>query len=163
MPIYHFDEQNLRGGKGEAFLDAFFAERGHYIQKATRGQQRLGIDRVFLKDGGLVRVEYKTDLLAQRTGRVFVETISSDASGKPGWVHTSQADVIVYFIPGLNVIYVVPPARLRQELPGWEQAYPTRSASNEDYATHGLLIPVEEFERQASQVFHLPLDAGPSL
>src|SRR5690349_24780228 len=125
MPVYHFDEQNTRGGKGEAFLDTFFAERGHYIQKATRGQQRLGIDRVFLKDDGIVQVEYKTDLLAHKTGRVFVETISMDSNGKQGWVFTSHADVIVYFIPGLKVIYVVPPERLRESVPRWEQAYPT--------------------------------------
>lgn len=159
MPVYHFDEQNARGGKGETFLDSFFAGRGHYIQKATRGQQRLGIDRVFLKDGGVVQVEYKTDLLAHRTGRVFIETISSDAKGKQGWVYTSRADVIVYFIPGLKVIYVTPPSKLRDALPRWEQAYPTRAAANEDYSTHGILIPVEEMERQASQVFHLPPDA----
>lgn len=159
MPVYHFDEQNVRGGKGEAFLDTFFAERGHYIQKATRGQQRLGIDRVFLKDGGVVQVEYKTDLLAHRTGRVFIETISMDTNGKQGWVFTSRADVIVYFIPGLRMIVVVPPARLRGEVPRWEQTYPTRAAANEEYSTHGILIPIEEFERQASQVFHLPPDA----
>jgi hypothetical protein len=159
MPVYHFDEQNLRGGKGESFLDSFFAERGHYIQKATRGQQRVGIDRVFLKDGGALQVEYKTDLLAHRTGKAFVETISSDSSGKQGWAYTSRADVIVYFIPGLSVIFVVPPARLREQLERWQQAYPTRSAPNQDYATHGILVPIEEFERQASQVFHLPPDA----
>jgi hypothetical protein len=159
MPVYHFDEQNLRGGKGEVFLDTFFIERGHYIQKATRGQQRLGIDRVFLKDGGVVLVEYKTDLLAHRTGRVFIETISMDTSGKQGWVFTSHADLIVYFIPGLKLIIVVPPEKLREQVPRWEQAYPTRTASNEDYSTHGILIPIDELERQASQVFHLPADA----
>ena len=159
MPVYHFDEQNLRGRKGEAFLDAFFRERGHYIQRATRGQQRLGIDRVFLKDNGLVRVEYKTDLLAHQTGKVFIETVSSDADDKQGWVYTSQADVIVYFIPGLRVIYVVPPGKLRDHIDGWQAAYPTRAAPNEEYSTHGILVPIEEFERQASQVFRLPPEA----
>jgi len=159
MPVYHFDEQNLQGTKGEAFLDGFFAERGHYIQKATRGQQRLGIDRVFLKDGAVVRVEYKTDLLAHKTGRVFIETVSMDSSGKQGWVYTSQADLIVYFIPGLKRIVAVPPDKLRGEIARWEHAYPTRAAANEDYSTHGILVPIEELERQASQVFQLPPDA----
>jgi len=159
MPVYHFDEQNLRGGKGEAYLDTFFAERGHYIQKATRGQQRLGIDRVFLKDGTVVRVEYKTDLLAHKTGRVFIETVSMDSSGKQGWAFTSRADLIVYFIPGLKRIVVVPPENLRSEIGRWEQIYPTRAASNEEYSTHGILVPIEELERQASQLFHLPPDA----
>lgn len=152
---YNFDEQNLQGAKGEAFLDAFFAERGHTIQPATRGQQRIGIDRVFLWEGKMARIEYKTDFLAADTGHVFVETISIDTDGKAGWAYTSQADLLVYFIPGLRRIYVIPLETLREHLPAWVEAYPSRSARNEAYSTHGLLVPIAEFARFASQVFDL--------
>jgi hypothetical protein len=159
MPVYDFDDQLLRGERGEAFLDAFFEARGHYIQKATLGQQRLGIDRVFLKDDKVIQVEYKTDLIAHRSGRMFIETISRDTDGKQGWALTSRADMLVYFVPGTKTVYVVTPEALREYLPVWQEAYPTRSARNVDYATHGVLVPVEVFEQVVTQIFHLPPDA----
>lgn len=159
MPVYDFDDQMLRGERGEAFLDDFFASRGHYIQKATLGQQRLGIDRVFLKDDKAIQVEYKTDLIAHRSSKIFIETISRDSDGKKGWALTSHADMLVYFVPGTKTIYVVTPEALREHLPDWQEIYPTRSAQNKDYATHGILVPVEIFEQVATQVFYLPPDA----
>lgn len=150
---YNFDEQNLQGAKGEAFLDSFFAGRGHTIQPATRGQQRLGIDRVFLWGGKMALIEYKTDFIAHQTGHVFVETVSVDTDDRAGWAYTSQADLLVYFIPGLRRIFVTPLEKLREQLDGWAAQYPSRPARNEAYSTHGLLVPIAEFARFASQVF----------
>lgn len=155
MAIYDFDQQHEHGQRGEAFLDAFFANRGHTIQAATRGQQRQGIDRVFLWDGKMARVEYKTDFLAHETGRVFVETISVDTEGKEGWATSSQADLLVYYVPGLRRIYVISLAALRDMLPTWNECYPTRPAQNVDYATHGVLVPLNEFAHHASQIFEI--------
>jgi len=50
------------------------------------------------------------------------------------------------------VIYVIALAVLRRELPRWVQAYPLRAAQNEGYATHGVLVPLDEFERHAEAV-----------
>src|SRR5574341_40246 len=155
MPVYDFDDQKLVGRRGESVLDDFFRQRGHTVLSATRGQQRVGIDRVFLRDGKMTLVEYKTDLVAHRTGKVFIETISVDTDGKPGWAYSSQADLLVYFIPHQRVIYVMPLEHLRQQLPRWCDAYPTRPAQNEEYATHGILVPMEEFEKHATQVLFL--------
>ncbi len=155
MAVYSFDQQHEHGERGEAFLDAFFANRGHTIQPATRGQQRRGIDRVFLWDGKMARVEYKTDFLAHETGKVFVETVSVDTEGKEGWAYSSQADLLVYYVPGLRRIVVLPLVELREALPAWSEQYPTRPAQNVDYATHGVLVPIGEFERHASQIFEV--------
>ena len=151
MSVYDFDAQHEQGQKGEAFLDAFFAARGHRIQPATRGQQRQGIDRIFLRGGKMARVEYKTDFLAHETGHVFIETISIDTDDKAGWAYTSQADLLVYYIPGQNVIYVISLERLREHLPRWCETYPTRPAQNQQYATHGVLVPIGEFEQYTTQ------------
>ncbi len=37
----------------------------------------------------------------------------------------------------------------------WCERYPSRPAQNRGYATHGVLVPLEEFERHASQVLRL--------
>jgi len=154
MSVYDFDQQHAQGQRGEDYLDTFFEARGHTIYPATRSQQRQGIDRIFRKNGKRAAVEYKTDFVAHQTGHIFVETISVDADDKAGWAYTSQATMLVYFIPGLKTIYVTPLDRLREQLPGWCNSYPTRPAQNEDYATHGVLVPIAEFERHASQVLH---------
>ena len=159
MSVYDFDQQHARGQRGENFLDVFFEARGHTIYPASRSQQRQGIDRIFRKDGKRAAVEYKTDFVAHQTGHIFVETISVDADDKAGWAYTSQATMLVYFIPGLDVIYVIPIDRLREQLPGWCASYSTRPAQNQGYATHGVLVPIAEFERHASQILH-PDPAG---
>ncbi len=159
--MHDFDAQRTRGEDGEAALDRFFRSRGHYIEPATRGQQLRGIDRVFLKDGKVAYVEYKTDFRAQETGHVFVETISMDASDRAGWAYTSSADYLVYYIPALSRIYVIPLEVLRRELPGWAERYPTRPAQNREYATHGILVPIDEFAAHTTQIFSLEAgDAG---
>jgi hypothetical protein len=151
--LHDFDAQRTRGETGEAILDRFFEARGHLIQPATRGQQLRGIDRVFVKDGKIAYVEYKTDYRAHETGHVFVETISVDTDDTAGWAYTSGADFLVYYIPALNRILVMPLENLRKLLPGWVEAHPTRPAQNKAYATHGVLVPLSEFEGHATQVF----------
>ncbi len=151
--LHDFDAQRARGESGEGVLDRFFEARGHLIQQATRGQQLNGIDRVFVRDGKVAYVEYKTDYRAHETGHVFVETISVDTDDTAGWAYTSGADFLVYYIPALKKIMVMPLETLRKLLPGWARAYPTRPAQNREYATHGILVPLAEFEAHATQVF----------
>jgi hypothetical protein len=155
MTVFDFDEQHMRGWKGEAFLDRFFRARGHIVQKATRGQQRQGIDRVLIFDEKLATVEYKTDFIAHKTGCVFIETVSVDSDHKAGWAFTSMADLLVYFIPGIRCLYVIPFKYLRDLLEEWKTTYPTRSAQNDGYATHGVLVPIAAFALSASQVFNV--------
>ena len=81
---YGFQAQLKVGELGEETLDAFFAEKGYEIKNVTMKEQRRGIDRIFVKDGKEVKVEYKTDALTARTGNVFIETVSSNKSGAPG-------------------------------------------------------------------------------
>ncbi len=155
---YDFAHQLAEGEEGEAFLDAFFRARGQTIRPATPDEQRQGIDRVFTTPGGdESRVEYKTDYLAAKTGNAFVETISVDTQGKMGWALTARADYLIYYLPG-RAIYVLPFLSLRWALPGWIRDYPTRSAQNNGYATHGVLVPLEEVAQLAMQRFDL--DAG---
>ena len=153
---YTFDAQKARGEAGEAFLDQVFTA-DHEIRPATRAEQRRGIDRVFIhrQTGQCFTVEYKTDYKAAHTGNAFVETVSVDTAGKAGWAYSSKADYLVYYVPGDEVIYAIALEVLRRELSRWVRAYPHRAAQNPAYATHGVLVPLDEFERHAEAVINV--------
>ena len=120
-----------------------------WVQLAGDGQEIL----IPQSDTGQrFRVEYKTDYKAAETGNAFVETVSVDTAGKAGWAYSSEADYLIYFIPGDGLIYIIALEVLRRELPRWVREYPLRTAQNEGYATHGLLVPLDEFERSAEVV-----------
>jgi len=153
---YTFDAQKTRGDAGEVFLDQVFAA-GYEVRPATRAEQRQGIDRIFTrrKTDQRLAVEYKTDYKAAHTGNAFVETVSVDATGKAGWAYSSAADYLIYYVPGDEVIYVIALEVLRRELPCWVREYPLRAAQNEGYATHGVLVPLDEFEQHAEAVMSI--------
>lgn len=134
-------------GIGEAFeqvLDVHFTAK-YQISKATRAEQKAGIDRWFESlDGGKISVEYKADLRATNTGNAFVEIVSVDTRNVLGWAYTSQADALIYFLPQPKLCYHICFDSLRQELPDWRVKFPSRSVRNFDYNTIGLLVPIGE-------------------
>jgi len=150
---YDFRTQLATGEEAERRLDAWFAH-WYAIEPATMDQQRQGIDRIFTRrdTGRAFKVEYKTDSRASATGNAFVETVSVDTTGKAGWAYTSQADMLLYYVPVSEVIYVIQMTSLRRHLPRWQQQYPARRIPNQGYCTHGLLVPLDEFERIAQRV-----------
>jgi hypothetical protein len=150
--MYLFAEQLAKGEQSECELDTLFA-KWYDIIPATMDQQRQGIDRIFTrKDNGQVhKIEYKTDWTAGRTHNAFVETVSVSTTNKPGWVHSSQADYLIYFVPDDCLIYIIAFAKLRARLPFWKK-FKTASAENDGYSSTGILVPLGEFERIAKQV-----------
>lgn len=153
---YSFTDQLATGAQGEARLDAHFA-RWFIIRHATPEEQRQGIDRIYIgrADGRTYRVEYKTDHAANQTGNAFVETVSVDTDNKPGWAFTSQSNFLLYYITIAEVVYVVDFAKLRRRLPTWQRSYRLRKIPNRGYHTHGLLVPLDEFERLADKIISL--------
>jgi hypothetical protein len=153
---YTFDAQKTRGDTGEEFLDRWFAAE-YEVRPASPQEQRWGIDRIFIhrQTGQRLAVEYKTDYKAANTGNAFVETVSVDTVGKAGWAYESQADYLVYYIPAEGLIYVITLEVLRRELPRWVRVYPHRAAQNPGYATHGVLVPLDEFERYAEGIINV--------
>ena len=143
---YTFKTQHGIGQSQERILDAHF-RREYQVIHVPRNYQRQGIDRWFLSDdGGTVTVEYKADYTAARTGNAFIETVSVDSRNVPGWAYSSQADVLVYFIPPTKIILSICFQHLREHLPQWLQQYPTRSIPNAGYNTIGLLVPLRKLE-----------------
>lgn len=156
MNAYDFDRQLSKGEAAERLLDDYFGAIFE-IERVSRSDQRRGIDRIFTRrdDGSRETVEYKTDWWAERSGNAFVETVSVDIESKPGWVHTCQADRLFYYVPGYELVYVFRPSDLRSHITTWQRVFPTRKAQNDGYATHGVLVPLSEFERCALEVVSL--------
>ena len=152
---YDFRTQLAIGERYELQLDAFFGQWAVDIRPATAEEQRRGIDRVFTSraTGAVDTMEYKADDKAGRTGNAFIETISVDTTGKPGWAVASQADYLVYLVTDPETIYLVRMRRLRTALPRWQAKYPTKVAQNIGYCTYGVLVPLHELEQIAVRVF----------
>jgi two-component SAPR family response regulator len=151
--MYKFNVQLKLGEKGEMFLDKFFSEE-YLIKPVSMGEQRKGIDRIFehKRTGRVLKVEYKTDELASGTGNAFIETISVDSTNKPGWAYSSKADYLLYYVTGDELIYIITLNNLRKNLEKWEKKYRKAKAKNDGYYTHGILVPLREFEIHAEQV-----------
>lgn len=152
MTSCRFRDTHRSGVRGETALDAAFSPRFE-IHRATDEQQRQGIDRIYTdkETGESFTVEIKSDWTTAKTGRAFIETVSVDRDSKPGWAYTSQADMLLYFIPPMLLVYVIRLEDLRLHLSLWERVYPQRSIPNShksgDYFTRGLLVPLAELEK----------------
>lgn len=153
MTTYLFDTQLTKGEEAERELDARYAS-AFVIMPVSRDGQRCGIDRIWTRhaDGKALRVEYKADFAAFRTGNAFVETVSVDTTGKGGWALTSQADLLAYYVVGGGLVYFIYMDKIRHTLPRWKMQYRLVSASNNGYKTWGLLVPLREFEALAHYI-----------
>lgn len=151
--MHDFNGCLKRGENGERFLDEFFSGKFD-IYPANRRQQRQGIDRVFVskETGRTLLVEYKTDYQAHRTGNSFLETVSVDTEGKKGWIYTAKADYLLYLVVKDLLVYVFKFEDLRRLFPVWLKKYRIGKAVNKGYDSHGLLVPLTEFEKHAEAV-----------
>lgn len=112
-----------------------------------RSTQRQGIDRIFNARSQpelAWAIEYKSDLIAERTKRAFIETVSVDRRECRGWAYTSKADILIYYLPQREWAFIIPFFALRKRLPTWEVSCQTGAAQNDGYQTYGLLVPLEE-------------------
>jgi hypothetical protein len=86
--VHYFAESKKLGVQGEQILDRILSQHCHIIP-ATWEQQHQGIDRVIHYQGDRVLVEYKTDMRADATGNMFIETASSEQ--RQGWASRSKS------------------------------------------------------------------------
>lgn len=145
---HEFGESFKRGQVHEADLDAYFGLT-YFIEPATREQQRMGIDRIFTSVAGMsFSVEYKADVRAAETGNVAVETASVAEQDKPGWVYTSLAQVIVYYVPPHGYALWCDAMDLKRHASLWAQMYGVRDVPNRDYTTQIVAVPMAEFQQR---------------
>lgn len=85
--VHQFADKLREGMAHEATLDSVFRRMGYTVEPVGMDAQRRGVDRLMVSPGTrrVVRVEYKADSVASRTGNAFIETVSVDTANKPGW------------------------------------------------------------------------------
>jgi hypothetical protein len=148
-PEHKFRDQLHEGKRAEAFLDTFFSRWFHIHPVSLDTELRDGYDRIYQRrgNGERLKIEYKADWQAAETGNAFIETISVYEERKPGWAHTSQADMLLYFVPPRGAIYMLPLTAIRFMLPSWKLRYREVPAPNQGYKTYGLLVPLLQLGR----------------
>lgn len=160
---YTMGEQLPKGLEGEAFLDGFFNRWFEIYDFSKQGagfkryMQQLGVDRLWIGIQNRHRyfVEYKTDERAGQTRKAFIETVSMDSKNKAGWVYTSTASVLVYYVPPLGEIYVAHLLAIRAMVPQWLEKYKTKQIPNPGYNSEGIPVPLPEIQKLAWQYFNL--------
>jgi len=157
--MYDFQQQKDLGLKGEERLDFFFS-RWYDIKEVPFELQKEGIDRFYIPKRGEVTfpclIEYKTDF--HDTGNVFIETHSVIRQGRPdvrGWLHTSKADWLIYYLVLHETAFVVDFGRLRIFTQEWKKTCQRRDCRNKDYKSSGLLVPIPVFQLASHAIFNI--------
>ena len=154
---HSFKESLERGMTFEADLDAYFG-RSYEVHPVDMDGQWGGKDRVLVsrQTGMVYTIEYTGDDKAADTGNVFIETVSSDRSGRKGWALTSQAQLIAVYVPRWRRVYVVAAVDLKAAVKGWQARCGLKKADNDGYATWGVCVPVGEFEKVVRRRHDMP-------
>lgn len=151
-----------RGEAGEKILDGWFRAQGYRHATADMASQLQGIDRFFTQGEMVTSVEYKTDFLAHKTGYAFIETASDVERMIPGWLYSSLAQILAYWVPGQRTLYVHSMLRLKRAIGKFiPLGYQRRICRIEDRESKGILLPLERFSNLALEIARVPVsEAG---
>jgi hypothetical protein len=154
---HNFADSLKVGEKYEKMLDEYFRQ-WFIVSEVSMDLQRLGIDRIFTKrkSGERFTVEYKADEKAETTGNMYIETVSYrpksanslDKVEKKGWIYTSTAQLLVYFVPGWNRAYIMDMLTLRDKVnEKWAAHHRSVTVDNGDYEGEGILVPFQKMDK----------------
>lgn len=159
MTIHDFRPKLQMGHEGEAFIDRILnGGLFEHIEQATPAEERLGIDRwVTRYDGSRESVQYKTDERSRQTGNAFLELFHYGLGYREwGWVILCQADWLIYYPRWGDVLLWFRPDILKAvaaELLKNRDSY--QVAHNRGYETCGVVLPLAEFQKSATDVMRL--------
>jgi hypothetical protein len=141
----------------EQVLDAVFGVQ-YIIVRATKAHQKQKIDRFHIHrtDGRIIwRVDYKVDLWYAKTGNLALEHVSVVRNGKRqamGWVHTTIADLVIFYSPQVDTAYTISIAKLRQFWPDIQSSFVLKSTqtngNNSNYITQFYPVPLNWLNNQ---------------
>jgi len=166
--LHYFNDSLGFGKEGENFLNQFFAGRGFSVRSASRDEDRIRHIDAWLKPRNKSReisVQYKTDRESITTGNCFIEHVSVDAPDiKKGWIYTTEAEYLIYFIPPpTGIIYVARMADVQSHFKQWatqsrlkRRWVANRDRQGHDYFTGGILVPRSLFESSVMKVYTVP-------
>ena len=115
MTTFDFKEQLSAGAQGERDIIEFFKDRDFdkFVVDVTDDSvmQDRGIDFIYMSKsifGWFKNYEIKTDTHEARN--FFIELEVAD---KPGWLHSSCADAVIYYFVERGVAFIIPMPALR--------------------------------------------------
>ncbi len=146
-PTVHNFQRSLSFGKqAEQQLDTIFSKWYQIEEVSLADEKKLGIDRIFTKPNGqTLRVEYKADRLALKTGNIFIEL---EVNGKPGWTRKTVADIVIYAFARENRIesaLIITQDLIKSLLPIWEKL-PRKTIANNGFSGVGVLVSIKSFD-----------------
>lgn len=169
--VFDFEEQAIKGAAATEILTKVFSQREGFmvIPSTQHHDHRQGIDCFLIKrdDGRVViRVDFKLDAPAVRTGNLMLEHVSQlvGAKLKPvgpgmpptiiggtvraqGWAHTTKADQVISFCPGLHTAFCLSVPVMRENWPLIER-FPLWPILNRDYITTNYASPIDWLEQR---------------
>jgi len=158
-PIHSFATsravEDVHAEKLDQWLKATYPD----MRPATRVEQFRGIDRVAMSEQGVVTLDYKCDTRGMSTGRMFLETVSNSVTKRPGWLLTSEADWLVYYVVP-DEVWMFLFANIRGAIANWRQTYGERSARNEGYDTLGVCVPFSVAATRVEYVANIHVDGA---
>ena len=165
--MYDFDASLAVGKKAEAHIDKYFSDE-FVVRPVSMEFERRGIDRTWIhKDGRWCwSVEYKTDWRAGKSGNAFMELWSVEGKTR-GWVYTTHAQVIVYYVPDTEVAYLCWGPSIKALVNKWlnTTTYKQVKVPNGklvdgeikgEYNSVGLLVPLNEFAKASYKQERIP-------
>lgn len=152
MTKYTFKEQHEKGKLAEAELDKYFSKYYEIVHIPLSVEIEHHYDRIFIRDGVKTKVEYKTDFQAHNTGNVFLETVSSGNKNTLGWLHTTKADELIYYIPQAKQMLSINMMNLRLCIIGLTKNKKVATCTNvmedgSEYKSEGFLVPLKEIAK----------------
>lgn len=117
---------------------------------ADLDMQRKGIDRIITLEGGKQLFIDEKVRKPPYCSDVFLETISVDTTGAPGWVlKPLHCDYLAYAYMATKICYLFPFQQVRRAwtLYGekWTRQYPPKPAYNKGYKTWGVIVNLGPF------------------
>jgi len=140
--IHGFKEKLAQGEQWAKEQDGFWRQ-WFVVTDPTRDEDWSGIDRWFEPKGykDKFSVQYKGDDEAQKTENLFIEVISNDATGSPGWAIKCAADYLSIYVPVERYFYWFRTSWLKLIVPTWRTQFPIHQSANAGYNTHGICVP----------------------
>ena len=146
VPAKHEFGRSLGVGKwGESRIDTVLATMFEHSEIDLFREKSHGMDRLLLRRDATDRrysAEYKTDVRAAQTRNIFVEVVSNDTTGAPGWAVKSVAQLLFVYVPHWDRLYGCSMLKVKHCLPRWEALYERKPVRNGAYRTWGLPVPV---------------------
>lgn len=124
------------------------------VECATRAEDLAGVD-LWIYNPDKMSMQVKIDFIGHSTGNMAYEIVSQayvgEGEAKLGWgLKLSGIDYLAYILAETGLITIYSAPDLQARVLTLYKTYRTFAASNPNYLTLGVLVPLREFESDKS-------------